>query len=257
MPLSRIAASSISTGSITGTQIANNTIPIVEFANTGTTAVFSPSANTIAFRTTGVDRAFVSNVGNVAIGSTLSPSRLTVTAENVDPFNTVQTHITLLNSGGNQGSGSRMVFGVGAATPWIQSFVSGANSGSGADLVFGTPSTGTIGTERFKITSDGSVGVTQTPGKYTVDVVGGATSIANNGTVDFLNASGMLVVNNYTQGTITMYMGGGGGVAVVSNTGGQVGTFAYVAGINGYRWTNNYGSTATFGFFFVRTRPNG
>ena len=109
-------------------------------------------------------------------------------------------------------------------------------------------------TERMRIDGSGNVSITQTPGKYTVDVSGGATSIANGGTVDFANASGMLVVNNHSSGAISLYLCGGGGTTLTGTTGTQVGTFAYVAGIGGYRWTNNFGSTATFGFFFVRTR---
>ena len=108
--------------------------------------------------------------------------------------------------------------------------------------------------ERMRIDSTGNVSITQTPGKYTVDTTGGTTSIANGGTVDYSNASGMLIANNHTNGAVTIYLCGGGSTSVVSNVGTQVGTFAYVAGIGGYRWTNNYGSTANFGFFFVRTR---
>jgi hypothetical protein len=109
--------------------------------------------------------------------------------------------------------------------------------------------------EKMRISAEGSVSITQAPGKYTIDVTGGATSIANGGVVDFPSASGMLIVNNWTDGQVTIYLCGGGSTGVVANVAGtQVGSFAYVAGIAGYRWTNNYGSTATFGFFFVRTR---
>jgi hypothetical protein len=103
-------------------------------------------------------------------------------------------------------------------------------------------------------TTDGTLGVKQAPGNYTVDVTDGQTSFANNATVDFPNASGMLVVNNHTDGSVTIYLCGGGGTSVVSTIGTQVGTFTYVSGISGYRWTNTYGSTAVFGFFFLRTR---
>ena len=108
--------------------------------------------------------------------------------------------------------------------------------------------------EALRITTGRALYVTQTPGSYTIDTTAGATSIANNGTVDFPNASGMLVVNNHTNGGVTIYLCGGGSTVVVSNVIAQVGTFTFIAGIGGYRWTNNYGSTATFGFFFVRTR---
>jgi len=111
------------------------------------------------------------------------------------------------------------------------------------------------GTERMRIDSTGNVSITQAAGKYTIDISGGATSIANNGTVDFPTASGMLVVNNWTNGGVTLWLCGGGSTIDVASVMGTVGSFAYNGGINGYRWTNNYGSTATVGFFFVRTRP--
>lgn len=110
------------------------------------------------------------------------------------------------------------------------------------------------GTEVMRLDANGNVSITQTPGRYTVDTTGGATSIANNGTVDFANASGMLIVNNHNSGNVTVYLCGGGTTTSIGSVGTAVGTFTYVAGIAGYRWTNNSGSTATFGFFFVRTR---
>jgi hypothetical protein len=112
----------------------------------------------------------------------------------------------------------------------------------------------TGGSERMRIEENGNVRITQTAGRYTVDVTDGATAIANNGTVDFSNASGMLIVNNYNNGNVTIWLCGGTSTLAVASAGGTVGSFAYNAGINGYRWTNNSGSAATFGFFFVRTR---
>ena len=109
--------------------------------------------------------------------------------------------------------------------------------------------------ERVRITYDGSFNITQTPGKYSVDVSGGGTVVANGGTVDFPNASGMLVVNNWNNGAVSIYLCGSGNVQLVSSVTAQVGTFAYNAGIAGYTWTNNSGVTNSFGFFFVRTRP--
>jgi hypothetical protein len=111
-------------------------------------------------------------------------------------------------------------------------------------------------TERMRIDSEGSVAITQTPGRYTIDTTGGATSIANNGTVNFPSASGMLVVNSFSTGAVTIYLCGGGSTTVVANVIAQVGTLTFTPGINGYTWTNNTGSAATFGFFFVRTRPS-
>jgi hypothetical protein len=121
---------------------------------------------------------------------------------------------------------------------------------SGENLIFGT-----AGTERMRIGDGGSVSITQAPGKYTIDTSGGVTSIGNGGTVDFPSASGMLVVNNWSNGHVTIFLCGGGGTAAIGSVGATVGSLAYNAGIGGYTWTNNYGSTTTFGFFFVRTRP--
>jgi hypothetical protein len=133
--------------------------------------------------------------------------------------------------------------------------------GTFADAFGGSPGNSTFlvattGIVRFRITSDGSFGFDQTPGKYTIDTSNGATTIANGGTVDFSTASGMLLVNNHTNGNVTLYICGGGTVTTIANTGSAVGSFAYNAGINGYRWTNNYGSAAIFGFQFFRTRQN-
>ncbi|MFN9952845.1 MAG: hypothetical protein ACK55I_07075, partial [bacterium] len=101
-----------------------------------------------------------------------------------------------------------------------------------------------------------AITVVQTPGLYTVDTSGGGTSIANGGTVDFSTASGMLVVNDWNNGAVTIYLCGGGSVTVVSSVIAQVGTVSYNPGVNGYTFTNNSGGTRTFGFFFVRTRSN-
>ena len=110
--------------------------------------------------------------------------------------------------------------------------------------------------EVYKIDDTANFKVTQTPGKYTVDVTGGQANIANNGTVDFSNSSGMLVVNNHTNGRVSIYLCGGGAVSVVGSVVAQCGTVAYVAGINGYQFTNNSGADAIHGFYFLRTRPN-
>jgi len=111
-------------------------------------------------------------------------------------------------------------------------------------------------TERMRIGSAGDIVISQPAGRYTLDTTPGQVTVANNGTVDFANSSGVLFVNNYNNGAVTMWFMGGGTVTAMSSIIATVGSMAHVPGINGYRWTNNFGSAATLGFMFFRTRPN-
>ena len=109
-------------------------------------------------------------------------------------------------------------------------------------------------TERMRIDSSGNIIISQDPGRYTIDTANSSISVANGGTVDFSAASGMLLVNHYTNGHVTLWLCGGGNTVAVASAGTQVGSLAFNSGISGYTWTNNSGSTATFGFQFFRTR---
>jgi hypothetical protein len=185
---------------------------------------------------------------NVGIGTTSPTSKLDIYKDGAPAASgNMNTGVLVASAAGSY------AINIGANSSggytWINSAYQN-NSGVASPMAFFTGAT-----ERMRIDSTGNVSITQTPGKYTIDTSGGATSIANGGTVDFPSASGMLVANNQSgTGAVTIYLCGGGNTSAVSNVGTQVGTFAYNAGINGYRWTNNVGSTATFGFFFVRTR---
>jgi hypothetical protein len=77
--------------------------------------------------------------------------------------------------------------------------------------------------------------------------------IGAGGTVDFAGFSGMIMVNRYDTGAVTIYLAGGGSVTVVSSVGAQVGSLANHNAIYGYTWTNT-GSTSDIGFFAVCTR---
>ena len=119
------------------------------------------------------ERLRITSAGNVGINESNPEVLLHLTETNADPYNTVITHLKLNNGGGNGGSGSRIELKTGAARCWIQSFIDGANSNSGGALVFATPSSGTLGTERLRITSGGQVNIggnyTQTTYQLQVD----------------------------------------------------------------------------------------
>ena len=89
---------------------------------------------------------------------------------------------------------------------------------------------------------------------YTLDTMTAYQSIANGGFVDFDGMSGMILVNNWLNGGVTLYLVGGGNTAALGSVVNVVGTMHHSAGVGGYRWCNNYGSTANFGFQVFRTR---
>jgi hypothetical protein len=203
--------------------------------NNGTTAVTIDTSQNVGIGTASPSRKLDVS-GASAAGSSIE----------IGNTNTQSSTLAAINTTGTTYSYA----GVGGSTTWYygsKTVALGTDSANPIQFI-------TNATERMRIDSTGNVSITQTPSKYTIDTSGGFTSIANGGTVDYSNSSGMLVVNNHNSGAVTIYLCGGGSTAAVSNVGTQVGTFAYNAGIGGYRWTNNYGSTAAFGFFFVRTR---
>ena len=113
---------------------------------------------------------------------------------------------------------------------------------------------GTNNTARAYFDVSGNFAVISPPGTYTLDTAPAKVAVANNGTVDFPNCSGMLIVNSWNNGWVTKFLCGGGSTNNVGQVGGTVGTLTYVSGIAGYRWTNNLGSSHTIGFMFFRTR---
>jgi hypothetical protein len=90
----------------------------------------------------------------------------------------------------------------------------------------------------------------------TIDVSPAKQNIASGACVDFPNMSGMIVVNDWTDGTITIFLAGGGSTSAAASAAGQAGTLHYNSGVTGYRWCNNKGYAACFGFLVFKTRNN-
>ena len=94
------------------------------------------------------------------------------------------------------------------------------------------------------------------PGVSYIDATATIASYADTATVDFANFSGMLLVTNCTSGTTVMFLCGGQSATAIgaSKLAADFGTVTYNAGINGYTWTNNTGSTIDASFQATKTR---
>jgi hypothetical protein len=206
---------------------------------------------------------YISNQGNIAmqvsgghvgIGTTDIGYKLTV-------FNTDSANTGLF----------RLYASSGAYTATMADIGSESNSSSYTlfNVRYGSGMTNTA----FKVRGDGNVGVgTASPfakltvagtianisaagnDNYTIDTMNAYQSISNGGWVDFNGMSGFLMVNNWTNGATTLFVMGGGNTAVVGTVTGTAGTTHHNPNVGGYRWCNNSGSTALFGFQVFRTR---
>jgi hypothetical protein len=112
----------------------------------------------------------------------------------------------------------------------------------------------------LKITSGNNLEyVGSTPNaNYNIATDGVKVTVASGGTIDFQYFSGLIVINNHSNGNCAMWLVGAGLVSLIgqSASGAATGTMSYNGGITGYTWTSTYGSTAYYGVFAVRTRSN-
>ena len=120
---------------------------------------------------------------------------------------------------------------------------------AGGNVGIGTATACSILDVRGTITNGSTAG-----SNSTIDVSPAKQSIANGGYVDFPNMSGMIVVNDWTDGSATIFLVGAGVTSTGGSNNGTAGTTHYSVGISGYRWCNNKGYTANFGFLVFKTR---
>lgn len=196
--------------------------------------------------TNATERIKIDSGGNVGIGTSNPTTKLQVSGTGflISDIN---------NSATSASDSANLRVKNGTVEGYFAAYSSGGtvelNAGSNHPLVLKTNNT-----QRVVIDTSGNFAISQAAGKYSLDTTSSTTLIANGGTVDFPSASGMLIVNNHTSGHVTTWLCGAGLTSAIGSVGGTVGSFAHVSGINGYRWTNNSGSSAYFAFCFIRTR---
>jgi hypothetical protein len=122
-----------------------------------------------------------------------------------------------------------------------------------AHMVFKTAVSGTL-YERMRLDTSGQLqfpltshGTAQISNVYSLNVASG-------GTVDFANFSGMIIVNNWNQGSVSLWIAGGGTYTLVAGIAAYYGSLSFTSGF--YRWTSNAPSTMTYTFTAIRTRTN-
>ena len=236
-------------------------------SNSGADLVFG----TPGTGTSGSERLRITSAGSVGIG-TSAPGKLTEISKSVSAGDTVENSILLrlLNPGTDGASSTPNRIGIGFGAGSTRQAIIGGTYGYDF-LDFYT--TGDLTTPRLRIAANGNVGIgTTNPGAkleiagtyansgayattYHIDTTPSGVLVADGGTIDIPNFSGMVIVNNWSNGSVSTFLCGGGSTAVIGSVGAQVGTMVYVSAIAGYRWTNNYGAAAIFGMAIIRTRP--
>ena len=91
---------------------------------------------------------------------------------------------------------------------------------------------------------------------YHYDTTTGTITVLNNGTVNFSNFSGTVVVNDHTSGSVTLWLCGGGSATALGSSTSASGTITLNGSINGYTWTNTTGGSRSFSFVITRTNTS-
>jgi hypothetical protein len=186
------------------------------------------------------ERMRITSAGDVGIGTTSPRTKLDV-AGYIYMSNGTQIQIT-----GNPGAAGLQMLGQDSDISLIGTM--GAQA-----LVIRTNST-----ERMRITSDGNVQFNNVPANYyQFDVSPAIVTIASGGNIAFVGFSGLVVVNNMSNGVCALFLCGAGYTSLIGqSSSGTAGTMTYTGTYNGYFFNATYGATANYGIFAVRTRAN-
>lgn len=110
--------------------------------------------------------------------------------------------------------------------------------------------------ERLRVLSGGNLRFSSVPADYWQLDSYQSISIATGANIVLASFSGVVIVNNWSNGQCAMWICGGGVTSLfASANSGSTGTMAYNGTYNGYQFTANYGATASYGVFAIRTRP--
>lgn len=87
------------------------------------------------------------------------------------------------------------------------------------------------------------------------DATNNTVTLAAGASADFSNFSGVIIANNFSTGSVGLYLCGGGSVVLIGNTtASPPGSVTFVSGISGYRFTNTGAAAYTFCLVAIRTR---
>jgi len=220
--------------------------------------------SSLVFEVTGSEKMRITAAGNVGIGTSTPSAALQVSAIPSTNGDSVYQIVTFDTNTATSRVGAGISFGgyYNGTTDTTTAFASIkgfkenlTNNDYAGALAFMTRVNGGNSTERMRITSVGSIqySVAYSSG-YHMDTTPSQIAVANGGTINFANFSGMVVMNNHSSGGVTIYLMGAGLTTAVASNGTQVGTMAYNGAISGYTWTNNSGGTNIFGAAIIRTR---
>lgn len=228
--------------------------PALQGTDTNTGIVF-PAADTVTVATGGTERMRVDSSGNVGIGTSSPSYKLSVSndisAANYLILSSATTDAATYGFSNSNGPCIQMFGSAAVGSGSLIFNTAGAERSrinSSGDFLIGTT------TSSGKLTVNGAIAVTGAAGTYSVDSSSNQGNVANNGTIDFPNFSGILIINNSSNGSVFVYACGGGGAGSVGGQGAFQGTVTYVPGIAGYRYTNNSGGTLGIGIMALRTR---
>jgi hypothetical protein len=217
--------------------------------NVGFNGVFA-----IRDSTAGANRLNIDSSGNLGVG-TASPSEKLHVYGTAASGSTQGPRINLQYSGTSGAAESLINFldfrGVVNAAIGNNLQDDGVGTAA-AHMVFKAAVSGTLH-ERMRLDTSGQLqfpytahGTAQISNVYSLNVASG-------GTVDFANFSGMIIVNNWNQGSVAVWIVGGGTYTLIAGIASYYGGITYTGA---YRWTSNSPSTHTYTFTAIRTRPN-